>query len=236
MRRVVLIVFLLSLCSPPLCAESNRKIDYKRVIIDKSIRMIKFILMWQDKRISPKDFHFQLQSPSGKIYDRQTHGKNFQIIGVGGALAIGYKIIHSESGTWTVIIDRPKGIKYYLSTTGQSILKFRWDFVNHMLKAADRLIVEATLMDPDPVTNATVEAILKKYPKGSTKAIEYSFSLNDSALGDDKKSGDGIYTGTFFDTQEEGSYCLDITATGTSEKWGEFERHFSHCTVISQEY
>lgn len=217
----------------PRITPANAVVSTSSVLVDRLAHRVEFSLAWMDNRFSKNDFWFSLHSPSGKVIDENTTDPQVEVINTGIAPAKGYRISEPEAGAWEVIVKHPWDIKY---TTGHIIwsdLDMDWKFVNPTPKLNEPIIIEAKISEPEPVTTATVTALLRKYRLRSTECQEFNLVLLDNGTGNDRMAGDGIYTATFSQTETEGSYCVDVTAKGTTAKAGPFERNFSMCTAAS---
>jgi len=212
----------------------RKEVKETSVIVDRLSKKVEFDLFWSDERYKKDDFEFSLRSPSGRLINENTNDPKIEIISTGLALAKGFRITSPESGVWQIIVKYPKQTEFNTDYIIWSDLKFDWDFLNPTPKVNEPIIIQAKILEPEPVTGAEVLATLKKYKKGSINYTRFNFRLKDDGKGSDEKANDGIYTAIFSNTNEEGNYCLEIKARGSTQKAGEFERKFEKCTFVSR--
>jgi len=93
--------------------------------------------------------------------------------------------------------------------------------------AHEPIVLAATLADTQPILGATVNASIKR-PDGSTVTLP----LFDDGTHLDGTSGDGIYATTFSDTVQVGSYSINFSATGVSNKGEHFTRTGQAAVVV----
>ena len=77
----------------------------------------------------------------------------------------------------------------------------------------------ASLSEAAPILGATVEAVVTN-PNGS----EWTLTLFDDGLHDDGAANDGFYGNTFFHTMTPGGYIVKLSAEGTANIAGNFNR------------
>ncbi len=123
-----------------------------------------------------------------------------------------FEILAPEAGTWKLIVTSGAGV-----TNGQiDLLAFaHHDGVqlnvsveNELVTFPETVKISATpLFEGAAVVGATVNGIVRR-PNGSTVAI----TLLDNGLGADKFPSDGIYSATFSQYKDDGTYTFDLAA------------------------
>lgn len=167
-----------------------------------------------------------LQNPSGGIitptYTNIVSGMGHNFYRISGAIA---------TGNWKVNITPGASLAYFIEGAGKSDVTLRlltppngavspvW--AQSMLTGNPQQFV-ISLSDSKPITNANVIVNITHPEKAKNKI--WSLPLYDDGGHGDGSANDGIYGNEFTGTITNGTYSFIVSATGTSNDYGAFNR------------
>jgi len=206
----------------------------ENITVDQLTTQIDIALLWDFHRYKKDEFSFYLISPSGKIINAHTAVQSDAEVLDKDPFSVfrAYRIKGPEFGVWKAVVGHPFGATYTVSPMAYSGLKLKLDFLNHYTLLNEPLVLEATIIEPEPVKGVQITAQIKRYKKGSVTPDIFDLIFADHGMGYDKAFDDGIYTAVWVDTSVEGSYCAEIKAQGAAPRAGSFERSDGRCTVV----
>ncbi|MEA1866423.1 MAG: CARDB domain-containing protein, partial [Euryarchaeota archaeon] len=147
-----------------------------------------------------------------------------------------FRIALPKSGAWTVKLEQPVGVEFccegqYLievSVKSKATLEVFLGIPLEECVIGTYLPVVAFLTDTQPITGATISMEITTPELEHAVAILPSevntLSLYDDGEHGDSKADDGVYVGTFRNTDRAGVYRMKVKAEGYSSLVGSFER------------
>lgn len=147
-----------------------------------------------------------------------------------------FRISFPQSGLWTVKLEQPVGREFcceghYLievSVKSKATLEVFLGIPPEERVIGAYLPIIAFLTDTQPITGATIEVEITTPELETAVTILPSevdtLRLYDDGHHGDGRANDGVYGGTFYNTDRAGIYSMKITAEGYSSLVGSFRR------------
>lgn len=194
--------------------------------VDASIYEIRFSLLWEDLQ---GNYSLILYSPSGKKIEPSTAATDPLIDYIEDATVLSYSVRQPETGPW-LLVGTGQGSKYFISASGYSHLKSLLSIESWGTQLP--ILLKLRLIEMGlPVNGAEVTATV------GLPSDEYAqLQLYDDGKHRDGLADDGLYANFYDNTGKEGSYSVEIFATGyTPSKNEAFTRYNVASTYLKED-
>jgi len=203
--------------------------DEKQATIDSSVFEATFSITW-----GGSDLDLTLETPSGAIIDPAVAAADPNIEFTSSATYEFYRIKSPEAGQWImrtsgVTVD-PPGPEQYTARVVAMTQLFMDMYLEGGTLTDDPIKVSVSLADIQPITGATVTALVEPPSPGSPSTI----TLHDDGNHGDGLANDGVYANSYVDTSIAGSYRFTAYALGVSTVGEAFTRESSKSTFVKQ--
>jgi len=195
--------------------------------VDSSMNSVTFSSI-----VSGSELGFSLISPSGVHITEENYENHLSVDFSEGELYKAFSIENPEVGLWIMNIT---GIEVYenepysatVSAETQLILAGQTDKLNYMKN--EPIYIFGTMFDSDELTSDVFIQANITDPNGFT----YNINLYDDGNHGDGASDDGLFSNYLTQAISEGSYIIDIIATGTRSGGETFSRELRNSIYVS---
>jgi hypothetical protein len=188
--------------------------DTKTFAVDSASQEVIFSLSWPGSN-GTNDLDLELMDPNGNMLT--AGGTN--VVYNKNRYFVSFQIKSPTAGTWqakikgTTVMDEQGYMFKVMAKNSNLVLQPHFDKASY--SKGEAIQVNATLTNTQPVTNASVTAILGPMATGGlSPAADLTLKLYDDGTHGDGAANDGVYANSWTNTAWDGSYNFQILATG----------------------
>ena len=194
--------------------------------LDNTVNEVYFSVFWQDSTLN-----MTLKSPQSAMVDSTYAGSNENVSFYQDEFSQYFNIQNPEIGEWKLEIDAvcvpDSGTRFLITEFLLSEIFLTIHTDKEIYSPQDSIKILAYVgTDDSSFTGLSVMAEIT-----DPDSIKSDVLLVDDGQNFDSQAEDGVYSGLFLNTELEGSYFIDITASGTYQEMPFFRQLFHRVSV-----